>query len=79
MPNMSGADTLHMLKKDPEFNQKVVVLTANTIDGFREKYIEAGFEDYLAKPIMKKELERILRKYLNNDVQKVIYDEENIK
>lgn len=79
MPKMSGADTLHALKEDPEFKQRVVVLTANNLDGFREHYIEAGFEDYIAKPIMRDELERILRKYLNNDVQKVIYDEEKIK
>ena len=74
MPKMSGADTLHTLKENPDFKQRVVVLTANTLDGFRERYIEDGFEDYLAKPILKDELERILRKYLNNDVQKVVYD-----
>jgi CheY-like chemotaxis protein/anti-sigma regulatory factor (Ser/Thr protein kinase) len=76
MPNMSGADTLHALKEDPEFKQRVVVLTANNIEGFREHYIEAGFEDYIAKPIIREELERILRKYLNNNVQKVVYDDE---
>ena len=76
MPNMSGAETLHALKKDPEFKQRVVVLTANNIEGFREKYIEAGFEDYIAKPIIKDELERVLKKYLNNNVQKVVYDDE---
>ena len=74
MPNLSGAETLRILKKDENFKQKVVVLTANNIEGFRERYIEAGFEDYISKPIAKKELERVLRKYLNNDAQKVIYD-----
>lgn len=48
MPKMSGADTLHALKEDLEFKQRVVVLTANNLDGFREHYIEAGFEDYIA-------------------------------
>ena len=62
MPNMSGADTLHALKEDPKFKQRVVVLTANNIEGFREHYIEAGFEDYIAKPIIREELERILTK-----------------
>jgi CheY-like chemotaxis protein len=55
------------------------VLTANNIEGFREHYIEAGFEDYISKPIMKNELERVLRKYLNNNAQKVIYDEDDIE
>ena len=77
MPNLSGAETLNVLKKNPNFKQRVVVLTANNIDGFREKYIEEGFEDYISKPILKEELERILRKFLNNDVQKVIYDKED--
>ena len=75
MPNLSGGDTLRELRKDPNFKQRVVVLTANNIDGFRENYIEAGFEDYIAKPIIKAELERILRKFLNNDAQKVVYEE----
>lgn len=78
MPKMSGAETLRELKKNPDFKQRVVVLTANTLDGFRERYIEDGFEDYLGKPILKDELERILRKYLNNDIQKVVYDKEEL-
>ena len=32
--------------------------------GNKEKYIEVGFDDYLAKPIEKDELNRVLKKYL---------------
>ena len=74
MPKVSGTETLHILQQIPSFNQKVIVLTANSIEGVRDKYLEAGFEDYLSKPIIKMELERILRKHLNNKVQKVIFD-----
>ena len=64
MPNMSGADTLIELKKDSNFNIPVVILTANAISGMREKYLNSGFSDYLAKPIDKIELDRVLDKYL---------------
>ena len=74
MPKVSGTETLHILQQIPSFNQKVIVLTANSIEGVRDKYLEAGFEDYLSKPIIKMELERVLRKHLNNKVQRVIFD-----
>ena len=66
MPNMSGTETLKELKKNQYFNTPVVVLTANAIAGMKEKYFSNGFNDYLAKPIEKNELDRILKEYLNN-------------
>ena len=64
MPKMSGKDTLVELKKNKDFKTPVVVLTANAIAGMKEKYLEFGFDDYLAKPIEDEELERILNKFL---------------
>ena len=66
MPGISGTDTLKELKKDKHFNTPVVVLTANALTGMREKYLKSGFCDYLAKPMEKEELDRILKEYLNN-------------
>lgn len=66
MPHMSGTDTLQELKKNKDFNIPVVVLTANAINGMKEKYIESGFSDYLAKPIDKLELARVLATYLKD-------------
>jgi CheY-like chemotaxis protein len=43
---------------------KVVALTANAITGMKEKYLSEGFDDYLAKPIEKQELTRVLNKFL---------------
>lgn len=68
MPKMSGTETLHVLQENPSFNIKVVVLTANAIEGMKDKYIENGFNDYISKPIERNELERILRKYLTKEV-----------
>ena len=64
MPNKSGTVTLQELKKNKQFNTPVVVLTANAISGMKEKYLKNGFTDYLAKPIDKLELNRILNEYL---------------
>lgn len=67
MPKMSGCETLKELKKNKDFHTKTVALTANAISGMREKYLSFGFDDYLAKPIKKEELEVILDKYLRED------------
>ena len=64
MPKLSGTETLKELKKDSTFNVKVIALTANAISGMKEKYLNAGFDDYLAKPIDKLELKRVLKTYL---------------
>lgn len=74
MPKMSGTETLHILKENPKFTTKVVVLTANAIEGMKDKYIDAGFDDYLAKPIEKLELERVIRRFLNNEEESVNFE-----
>ena len=65
MPRMSGVETFHNLRDLPEFNIPVIALTANAISGMKEKYISEGFSDYLSKPIDKKELNRVLVKFLS--------------
>lgn len=67
MPNMSGTETLNEMKKDKEFNTPVIALTANAINGMKEKYLKAGFDDYIPKPIDRVELENKLKKYLGGN------------
>ena len=64
MPKMNGVETLRRLKEIPGFDIPVVALTADAIEGQDEKYIEAGFNDYLSKPIDRYELNRVLNKFL---------------
>lgn len=65
MPNKSGTETLKELKENIEgYKIPTVALTANAINGMREKYIDVGFDDYLAKPIEEMELKRVLNKFL---------------
>ena len=66
MPKMSGVETFIELKKIEGFNIPTVILTANAISGMREKYLKDGFDDYLAKPIDKGELNRVLTKFVRN-------------
>lgn len=66
MPKLSGGETFQKMQEDKNFKVPVVVLTANAISGMREKYLSVGFTDYLAKPIDKLELERILKENLDN-------------
>ena len=48
------------------FDIPVIALTANAIAGMKENYLKEGFNDYISKPIDKKELERVLKTYLND-------------
>lgn len=65
MPKMSGVETLKKLKEISDFHTPTIALTANAISGMKEKYLKEGFDDYLSKPIDRKELNRVIRKFLN--------------
>ena len=74
MPKVTGTETLQLLREIPNFNTKVVVLTANAIVGSKEKYLEVGFDDYLSKPIEKEEIHRVLKRFLNNEIEQSNFD-----
>lgn len=66
MPNKTGVETLKELKSTmPEYKTPTIALTANAISGMKEKYLDDGFDDYLAKPIDKDELKKVLHKFLS--------------
>ena len=68
MPRMSGVETLKKIKSEiKDFNIPVIALTANALTGMKEKYISDGFDDYLAKPINKEQLNRVINEYLNTE------------
>ena len=73
MPQMDGVETLKKLRELENFKTPVIALTADATLGSREKYLEAGFDDYLAKPIVKMTLEETLNKFID---LKVIQKEE---
>lgn len=68
MPKMSGVETLKKIKEEIDnFSIPTIALTANALTGEREKYLASGFDDYLAKPINKDELNKVINKYLNDN------------
>ena len=64
MPKLSGVETFKKLKENSNFSIPTVILTANAIEGMKDKYLKEGFDDYLSKPIVKDELNRVLNKFL---------------
>ena len=67
MPDKDGIETLaemRGLKGTPNDETKVICLTANAISGMREMFINAGFDDYITKPIDPDRLEVMLLHYL---------------
>ena len=56
MPGLSGSETLKELKQIPNFNIPVIALTADAIQGAKEKYMSEGFNDYIAKPFSKDQI-----------------------
>ena len=70
MPEMDGIETLHRLKQEPGINQEtpVIALTANAISGAYEEYIGEGFQDFLSKPVNGNKLERMILKYLSQEL-----------
>lgn len=75
MPEMNGIDTLEAIRamKDPAVaGLPVVALTANVINGAREMFMDAGFDDFISKPIEIDRLERSLKTLLPKEL--VIYN-----
>ena len=65
MPEMSGVETFHYLKENiPEFNIPVIMVTANAIEGMKDKYLAEGFDAYISKPVNKELLDQELNKIL---------------
>ena len=53
LPEVDGTEILHRIREDAELHDlPVVALTAHAMVGDREKYLAAGFNDYVAKPIL---------------------------
>jgi CheY-like chemotaxis protein len=68
MPEMDGYTTTQEIRKREagKKHSAILALTANALVGDREKCLEAGMDDYLAKPVDLDKLENVLKKYLGS-------------
>lgn len=68
MPEMSGYEATEAIRKlkGKKQNTIIVALTANVLQGDRQKCIDCGMNDYLAKPLKKPELQAMLAKWLQS-------------
>ncbi len=66
MPQMDGYQTIGVIREDPTFRRlPIIALTAKAMKGDREKCLEAGASDYLAKPVNTEQLLLAIRMWLH--------------
>jgi two-component system, cell cycle response regulator DivK len=65
IPGMDGIEATQVIKQNPETAHiPVVALTANAMRGDRERFLAAGCDDYLPKPISTPDLLRVIKEHL---------------
>jgi CheY-like chemotaxis protein len=66
MPEMDGYQTMSVIRQKPDYRRlPIIALTAKAMKGDREKCLEAGASDYLAKPVNTEQLLSALRMWLH--------------
>ena len=66
MPELDGYDTIRIIRGHEEFKDlPIIAVTAKAMKGDREKCIDAGASDYIAKPVNVEQLTSLLRVWLN--------------
>ncbi|MGH8169052.1 MAG: response regulator, partial [Steroidobacteraceae bacterium] len=65
MPEMDGYETMRRIRTKPQFKLlPIIALTAKAMKGDREKCLEAGASDYVAKPVNSDQLLSLVRMWL---------------
>lgn len=83
MPNMNGIQATQQIRlKEEGKSTPIVALTAGNMSGEKERCLEAGMDDFMSKPIVKKDLANLLKKWLNpeeNEEREEAYKVEKIE
>ena len=66
LPKIDGMEVTRRLRQMPDFKQTpIIALSAYAMKGDREKGMEAGFDDYLSKPVNTRELPKVIEDMLS--------------
>jgi PAS domain S-box-containing protein len=77
MPNMNGLEATREIRShETDERIPILALTAGNMKGEKERCLEAGMDDFLAKPILKQNLEMVLSKWLPLNESNVVAEEE---
>lgn len=63
MPVMDGVSAMKALHQQHDNLPPIIALTANAMEGDAENYLNSGFNDYLAKPVSRKDLQLMLARW----------------
>ncbi|KAL8669065.1 MAG: hypothetical protein Q9168_006325, partial [Polycauliona sp. 1 TL-2023] len=75
MPVLDGYDATRLIRKDADPTVRsvlIIAMTASAIRGDREKCIDAGMNNYLAKPVRANVLKQMLENYLSQDTKPIV-------
>lgn len=70
MPMMDGIEAAEIIRRDCGENgtaPAIIALTANAMEGMREKFLSKGFQDFIAKPLDRKALGQLLARWVPED------------
>ena len=67
MPVKNGIDATKVIREELHMDMPIVALTANAIEGDKERYLACGMNDYIAKPIELEALEALIVKYAKTE------------
>jgi CheY-like chemotaxis protein len=69
MPDMDGIEATRLLKSEPHYRARpVIALTAHAMSGDRERFLAAGMDDYVTKPIEEEALLRVIARWIPEHV-----------
>lgn len=63
MPIMNGCDATVIIREELKLDIPIIALTANALEGDKEKFINIGMNDYVAKPLEIANIDKLLKKY----------------
>ena len=82
MPGMDGIEAAEIIRRDCGENGAapvIIALTANAMEGMREHFLEHGFQDFIAKPLDRKELNDVLLRWVPEKYRQSEIREEECK